>query len=132
MATVLLRSAVRVVICRLAVMAALPLVAGCAMQYSARSLGVPVTMAEPLAQPVPGDSFNITVHAVHYFWGLAPGRVPTLQHALAGQLGTGGGVHSLTIRSRKRLSDVIFTVVSLGLISPTSVTFQGVVTRGTP
>ena len=132
MATVLLRSAVRVVIFRLVLCAALPLVAGCAMQYSARTLGVPVTMAEPLAQPVPGDSFNITLHAVHYFWGLAPGRVPNLQRALAGQLGTGGGVHSLTIRSRKRLSDVIFTVVTVGLVSPTSVTFQGVVTRGTP
>ena len=86
MAIVLLRSAVRVVTFRLALIAALPLVAGCAMQYSARSLGVPVTMAEPLAQPVPGDSFNITLHAVHYFWGLAPGRAPSLQHALAGQL----------------------------------------------
>jgi len=132
MATVLLRSAVRVTALRLVLVAALPLVAGCAMQYSTRSLGVPVTMAEPLAQPVPGDSFKITLHAMHYFWGLAPGRLPSLQHALAGQLGTGGGVHSLTIRSRKKLADVIFTVVSLGLISPTSVTFQGVVTRGAP
>lgn len=123
---------VRVTMVRWAVLLALPFSAGCAMQYSARTLGVPVTMAEPLAQPVPGDSFNITLHAVHYFWGLAPGKVPSLQHALAGQLGTGGGVHSLTIRSRKKLSDVIFTVISLGLVSPTSVTYQGVVTRGTP
>lgn len=132
MATVLLRSAVRVVAFRLALIAALPVMAGCAMQYSARSLGVPVTMAEPLAQPVPGDSFSVTLHTLHFFWGLAPGRMPSLQQALAGQLGTGGGVHSLTIRSRKRLSDVIFTVVTVGLISPTSVTFQGVVARGTP
>jgi hypothetical protein len=132
MVTVPLRSTVRVVLVRCALVAALPLAGGCAMQYSARSLGVPVTMAEPLAQPVAGDSFNITLHAVHYFWGLAPGKMPSLQRALAGQLGAGGGVHSLTIRSRKQVSDVIFTVITLGLISPTSVTYQGVVTHGTP
>lgn len=123
---------VRRMFVRLAVMAVLPLTAGCAMQYSARSLGVAVTMAEPLGQTAPGDSFNITMHAVHYFWGLAPGRLPNLQRVLAGQLGTGGSVHSLTIRSRKKLSDLVFTAISLGLVSPTTVTFSGVVTRGTP
>lgn len=102
------------------------------MQYNARSLGVPVTMAEPLAQPVAGDSFKVTTRAVHYFWGLAPGKQPNLQHLLASQLGAGGGVHNLTIRSRKRWSDLVFTAISLGLISTTSVTYQGVVTRGTP
>lgn len=112
-------------------LAALPL-AGCAIQYSTRTLGVPVTMAEPLAQPVPGDSFQVTTRAVHLFWGLAPVKQPSLQHALAGQLGTGSGVHSLVIRSHKNWSDLLFTVATLGLISPTSVTFQGVVLRGSP
>ncbi len=128
----LLRSAVRVVIVRCAVLAALPLAAGCAMQFSTRTLGVPVTMAEPLAQPVAGDSFNVSLPAIHYFWGLVPGKVPSLQQALAGQLGAGGGIHSLTISTRKQLTDVIFTVITLGVVSPTSVTYRGVVTRGTP
>jgi len=134
MATVLLlRSTARQVIVRNVVLALLPLAAaGCAMQYSARTLGVPVTMAEPLAQPVPGDSFNVTLHATHFFWGLAPGKMPSLQRALAGQLGAGSGVHSLTIKSRKQVSDVLFTVFTLGVISPTSVTFQGVISHGTP
>ena len=112
-------------------MTALPL-AGCSIQYSARTLGVPVTMAEPLAQPVPGDSFTVTSRAVHLFWGLAPAKQPNLQQALAGQLGNGAGVHNLTIRSHKRWSDVLLTVLSVGIISPTSVTFQGVVTRSRP
>ena len=102
------------------------------MQYSARTLGVGVTMAEPLAQPVAGDSFNLDLHAVHYFWGLAPGKMPSLQRALAGQLGTGGSIHSLTIRSHKQLSDVIFTLITLGVVSPTTVSYQGVVARATP
>jgi hypothetical protein len=89
-------------------------------------------MAEPVGQPVPGDTFNVTVHATHFFWGLAPGKVPTLQQALAGQLGSGAGVHSLTIRARKRWSDVLFTALTLGVVSPTSVTYRGVVARRTP
>jgi len=113
-------------------LAALSLGTGCAMQYSARTLGVPVTMAEPLAQAVPGDSFHVTLKAIHLFWGLATTKQPNLQQVLAGQLGTGGAVHGLTIRQRKRWSDVLFTGLTLGLISPTSVTFSGVVTRGSP
>lgn len=106
----------------------LPL-AGCAMQFSSRTLGVPVTMAEPGGQPVPGDSFNVSTKAVHLFWGLAPAKQPNLQHLLAGQLGAGTSVHSLVIKTHKSFSDVVFTGITLGLISPTSVTFQGVIAR---
>jgi len=132
MSNVPIRSSVGVPLWRCVLLAGLPLLAGCAMQYSARSLGVPVTMAEPLAQPVPGDSFNVTVHTTHYFWGVVPGKSPNLQQALAGQLGAGQSVHSLSIRSEKTVTDYVFTVLTLGLISPTSVTFKGVVARTAP
>jgi len=55
-----------------------------------------------------------------------------LQQVLAGQLGDGTGVHNLTIRSHKTLTDALFTGLTLGLISPTSVTFRGIVTRRAP
>lgn len=102
------------------------------MQFTTRSLGVPVTMAEPLAQPVPGDTFTVTTGALHAFWGLAVAKEPSLQQALAGQLGPGTGVRNLTIRARKRWPDVLVTVLTLGVLSPTSVTYSGVITRGSP
>jgi len=104
----------------------------CAMQYDTRTLGVPVTMTPPTTPTAAADTFSVTVRAVHLFWGLAPVKEPALQPVLAGQLGTGGAVANLSIRSRKTWSDLIATVITLGVISPTSVTYQGVVVRGAP
>ena len=105
---------------------------GCAIQYNTRSLGVPVTMAEPMAAPVPGDSFAVTARAIHVFWGLASAKEPNLQHALAGQLAAGSGVHGLAIKSRKRWSDLLVSVLTLGFVSSTSVTYTGVISRAGP
>lgn len=107
-------------------------VTGCAINYNARTLGVPVTMAEPMAMPVPGDSFKVTTRAVHVFWGLAPAKEPNLQHVLAGQLAAGSAVHGLAIKSRKRWSDLLVSVITLGFISTTSVTYSGVISRAAP
>jgi len=104
----------------------------CALQFSTRRLGVPVTMAAPLAQVQPGDSFRVRAKAVYLFWGLAPVQQPNLQHALAGQLGTASGVANLSIVVRHRWSDLLVTVLTAGLVSSTTVTFEGVVTRGGP
>ncbi len=108
------------------------LVAGCALQFNTRSLGVPVTMAAGAGQPAPGDTFNITTHAVYVFWGLASAKQPNLREGLAGQLGAGGGVSNLAIHSRMRWSDVLVTALTLGVVSSTSVTYSGVVTRAAP
>lgn len=107
-------------------------VAGCALQFNTRSLGVPVTMAAPAGQAVPGDTFSITTHAVYIFWGLASAKQPNLRESIANQLGAGGGVNNLAIHSRMRWSDVLITALTLGVLSSTSVTYSGVVTRGTP
>ncbi len=110
--------------------AALPAVlAGCAMSFDARSLGVPATMASPAAQPEAGDAFRVTQTSVHLFWGLYQVRAASLQNVLAGQLGTGRGIANLRIRVHRRWSDVLGTVLSAGLIVPASVTFEGVITR---
>jgi hypothetical protein len=84
-------------------------------------------MTPPSAPTAAADTFNVTVRAVHIFWGLAPVKEPSLQPALASQLGTGGAIANLTIRTRKTWTDVIATVITLGFISPTSVTYQGVI-----
>jgi len=104
----------------------------CALTFDARSLGVPATMAGPVATAAPSDSFRVTQTAVHLFWGLYEVRSPSLQNALAGQLADGRGVANLRIRTHRRWSDLLGSVLSLGLIVPSSVTFEGVVVRAQP
>ena len=89
-------------------------------------------MTPPTTPTAAADTFNVTLRAVHLFWGLAPVREPALQPALAGQLGTGGSIANLSIRARKRWTDVIATALTLGFVSTTSVTYQGVVVRAAP
>ncbi len=108
------------------------LVAGCAGHYDTRSLGVPVTMAPAAGQAVPGDTFSVTTHAVFLLWGLAPAKQPSLPQILAGPLGAGSAVNNLSIHTRMRWSDVLLTVMTLGIVSTNSVTFSGVVARGAP
>jgi hypothetical protein len=108
------------------------LLAGCALTFDARSLGVPATMAGPPVAAAPADSFRVTQTAIHLFWGLYEARGASLQNALAGQLADGRGVANLRIRTHRRWSDVLGAALSLGLVMPTSVTFEGVVTRREP
>src|SRR5436190_23097200 len=88
------------------------LTGACSLNYNSRSLGVPVTMAEPLAAGVAGDSFNVTTRAVHIFWGLSTVKEPSLHQVLAGQLGSGTGVRNVAIHARKRWSDVLVTALT--------------------
>ncbi len=106
--------------------------AGCALTFDARSLGVPAVMSLPAGQPIVGDTFNVTVRSLHAFWGIAAVRVPSLQNTLAGQLGGSAGVANLRIRVRRRWSDVLFTGMTLGFLTTTSVTFEGIVVRTSP
>ena len=116
----------------LVVMALSATAAGCAMTFDATSLGVPAVMAAPAAQPVAGDSFNIRAHAVYLFWGLYPSSRPSLEHALEGQVGGGRGVQNLRIRVYRRWTDILFTVITAGLVAPVSVGFEGVLTPPSP
>jgi len=108
------------------------LLSGCALTFDARSLGVPATMAGPAVAAAPSDSFTVRQTAVHLFWGLYEVRPPSLQNALAGQLADGRGVANLRIRAHRRWSDILGSILSLGLIVPSSVTFEGVIVRAQP
>jgi hypothetical protein len=105
------------------------LLTGCAHNFDASTLGVPVTVASPAAQPAQGDRFRVSQKSVFGFWGLIKFKEPSLRRALAAQLGGGAGVADLRIRVRSRWSDVLITGLTLGLIVPRSVTFEGVVTK---
>ena len=104
-------------------------VGACALTFDARSLGVQATMASPATEPAVGDTFRVTQTALHLFWGLYEMRGANLQNALATQLGGGGGVANLRVRTWHKWSDIVGTVLTFGIVVPTSVTFEGVITR---
>jgi hypothetical protein len=108
---------------------ALSLLGGCAHTFDATTLGVPVTMASPAGQEPQGDRFSIGSKSVFTFWGLLRLKEPSLRKALAAQLAGGRGVADLRIKVRSRWSDVLITGLTLGLIVPRTVTFEGVVTK---
>ena len=117
-------------LCRAVLFLGLPAAVGaCALTFDARSLGVPVTMASSTAAPAVGDTFTVTQTAVHLFWGAYQVRPARLQSALANQLGEGRGIANLRIRTHRRVSDLLATVLTAGLVVPTSVTYEGVITR---
>jgi hypothetical protein len=101
----------------------------CALTFDARSLGVPATMASAATEPAVGDTFRVTQTAIHLFWGMYQSRGANLQAALATQLGNGGGVANLRVRTWHKWSDILATVLTAGIVAPTSVTYEGVITR---
>ncbi len=105
------------------------LLPGCAHSFDAATLGVPVTMASPAGQQPQGDRFLVSSKSVFGFWGLFRFKEPSLRKALAAQLAGGNGVANLRIKVRSRWTDVLFTGLTLGLIVPRTVTYEGVVTK---
>lgn len=106
------------------------LAAGCVQTFDATTLGVPVTMASPLDQPVDGERFKVNVTSMHAFWGLLPLSQADLKKALTQQLVGGKAVQDLKITVRSRWFDLLGTVITVGLLTPRTVTFEGVVTGG--
>ncbi|HYU28604.1 MAG TPA: hypothetical protein VEK83_06220 [Gemmatimonadales bacterium] len=105
-------------------------VSGCALTFDARDLGVPTSLAEPAQSPPQGAPFRVTKHPVFLLWGLAGASRPNAEDVLAGQVGTGARIANLRIKVRSRWSDLLVTALTAGVISPRSVTFEGVVVPG--
>ena len=116
---------------RLAALATLTLAGGgCAMTFDATELGVPTSMAESAQAPPQGTAFRVTKHPTYMLWGLVGASRPNVEDLLAGQLGTGARIANLRIKVRTRWSDLLVTGLSFGVISPRTVTFEGVVVPG--
>ena len=99
----------------------------CALSFDSSHLGVPVTMASAARTPVTGTAFRVTRHPVYVAWGAFTAGTPRLEDVLAGQVGTGTGISDLRIRVRARWSDLLLTAMTLGFLSPRTVTFEGTV-----
>ena len=97
------------------------------MTYDSTHLGVTATMAEPAASAASGTSFRITRHPVYILMGLFSVQEPNLEDLLAGQLGAGASIAALRISERSRFTDVLVTFITLGIVAPRSITFEGVV-----
>ena len=102
-------------------------VSGCALTLDSAHLGVPVSMAGAAASSDSGTPFRVTKHPVYLLAGLVPVSQPNLEDVLAGQVGAGARIDNLKIRVRSRWSDLLVMGLTLGLIVPRSVTFEGVV-----
>jgi hypothetical protein len=101
--------------------------AGCAFTLDATHLGVPVSLASSAQRPDSGTPFSVTKHSVYLLVGLVPVAQPNLEDVLAGQVGTGARIANLRVKVRSRWSDLLVTGLTLGLVVPRSVTFEGVV-----
>ena len=101
----------------------------CSLTYDATALGVPATLASSASEPVEGEHFEVTSRAVWGLWGLVQLSQPNLRKALAHQVGDGVAVADIRIKSKARFSDILFTVITLGLLSTRSVTVEGTVVQ---
>ena len=100
---------------------------GCAMTFDTTHLGVTATMAEPAQNAPTGTAFSITRHPVYVLYGLFTVSQPNLEDLLAGQLGAGASIAGLRIHVHAGFVDLLATALTLGVVSPRSVTFQGVI-----
>jgi len=99
----------------------------CALTLDSSHLGVPVSLAGSAARPDSGAPFRVTKRAVYLLLGLVPVAQPNLEDVLAGQVGSGTRISNLRVKVRSRWSDLLITGLTLGLVVPRSVTFEGVV-----
>lgn len=100
---------------------------GCALTLDSSHLGVPVSLATGAQESDSGMAFRVTKHSVYMFLGVVSLAQPNLEDVLAGQVGTGTRITNLRVRVRSRWSDLLVTGLTLGLVVPRSVTFEGTV-----
>ncbi len=100
---------------------------GCAVTFDAGTLGANVTVASPPGGDACAVQFRRSQKAVYVLWGLIPASRPSLQRTLAGQITGSQSVANLKIRVRSRFPDLLVTALTLGLVAPRSVTYEGCV-----
>ena len=118
---------IRSAVWRVSVLALALVVSACALTLDSTHLGVPVSLAGSPQAPDSGTPFRVTKHPVYLLAGLLPVSQPNLEDVLAGQVGTGARITNLRIKVRSRWGDLLVTALTLGVVVPRSVTFEGVV-----
>ena len=103
------------------------LVGGCGYTVDATDVGVPVQLSTAAADTAAGRDFEVTTRAVYGIWGLVPLRTPDVGDVLAGQLVGGERIANVRVHVRSRWSDVLISALTLGIIVPRAVTYEGTV-----
>lgn len=101
--------------------------AGCAQTFDATTLGVPATLAADNVAAPQGTAFRVSAKALWAAWGMIPVNQPTLQKALASQLVGGRSIANIRIKTHTSIFDGAISLVTLGVLVPRSVTYEGVV-----
>ncbi len=109
----------------LCLVAAMLALTGCALTFDAGTLGANVTVAAPPGGAACTAEFRRSQKAVFLLWGMIPASGPSLGRTLAGQVTGTQSVANLKIRVRSRFTDLLVTVLTGGLVTPRSVTFEG-------
>ena len=86
-----------------------------------------VQLSTAAADTAAGRDFEVTTRAVYGIWGLVPLRTPDVGDALAGQLVGGERIANVRVHVRSRWSDVLISALTLGIIVPRAVTYEGTV-----
>jgi len=102
---------------------------GCVERFDATTLGVPATMATPAGEPLQGDAFSLKTKSLHLFWGVLPVSQSSLQRALASQAIDSPIITGVKIRVSSRWSDLLISALTLGVVVPRTVTYEGVAVR---
>lgn len=118
---------VRPAVGRLLLLSTVIVASGCAMTFDARTLGVRTSVAAPPDSAPQGEQFRVSRKAVFLLWGIAPAAMPSLERTLAGQATSDAQIANLRVTTKSSFWDVFFTVLTVGVVVPRSVTFEGVV-----
>jgi hypothetical protein len=102
-------------------------VTGCAQTFDATTLGVDASMSAPVSVQVQGEEFKLNKKAVYLVAGLFTASKPSLDEFLASQVTGDARIANLKIKVRSKPTDVLITILTLGLVVPRSVTYEGVV-----
>ena len=106
--------------------------AACVQSFDATSLGVPATMSAPAGDQPQGEAFKVNQSGVYAFWGLLTLTSPSLEKVLAAQLVGGKSVSNLKMKVYSKWSDLLISALTLGIVVPRTVTFEGVIGGGVP
>ena len=104
----------------------------CSMHFDAGTLGVPATVSEAAGSNVRGTQFQVSQKAVFLFLGMIPASRPSLEKALAGQMLDADEVANLKISVKSKFTDLLISGLTLGIVIPRSVTYEGVIVDRDP
>ncbi len=97
------------------------------MTFDGTKLGVPVTMGSKAGAPAKGQPFKVSSGSLWVLWGAVPVKKPSLREPLGSQLVGGQSIEDVKITVGSRWYDVLVSVVTLGLVTPRTVTLEGVI-----